>query len=231
MSERSSDVLEKQIIQAILEGEFKQDEPLLPERELAAHFQVGRPAVREVLQRLERDGWITQRKGMPSIVRNYKRNGNLLTIVRMVQMYDRIPDNFIQHMLEVRISLTPAYIKDAVLHHPLSVISLFSNLDELENDPLSYAMFDWGLQRNLAALSPNPVYLFILNTFNDVYLKMGETYFQEKTHRQLSLNFYQDLLDSLLRNDLGQIELITQNMMTASVALWKEKTRRENGEI
>ncbi|MFP3441835.1 GntR family transcriptional regulator, partial [Pantoea sp. SIMBA_133] len=65
MIERSSEKITKQLIRSILEKEWRTNDPLPPERELATHYQVGRPTIREALQRLERDGWITIRKGAP----------------------------------------------------------------------------------------------------------------------------------------------------------------------
>ncbi|MFN3247363.1 MAG: GntR family transcriptional regulator, partial [Leptonema sp. (in: bacteria)] len=51
-----SNLIEKQIIKKILEGKYQN---ILPsERELAKEFNVTRQKIREVLQRLQRDGWI-----------------------------------------------------------------------------------------------------------------------------------------------------------------------------
>ncbi|MEI5907902.1 GntR family transcriptional regulator [Bacillus spongiae] len=231
MSERSTDLIERKVLESILEGVIQPGEALLSERDLATHYQVGRPTIREVLQRLERDGWIALRKGMPPIVNDYLSSGNLMTIVRMIQLYENIPHHFFQHMLELRISITPAYTKDAASTHRLKVISLLSNMDELGEDPKHFADYDWNLQRSLASLSPNPVYLLLLNSFNDVYPKMAETYFSEEIYRKLSRKYYEALLDSLFQNDLELTEKITREMMKSSLALWKEKTRGEKHEI
>ncbi len=231
LNERSTDLIERKLLKSNLEGELQPEESLLSERELAIHFQVGRPTIREVLQRLERDGWISLRKGMPPVVNDYWQSGNLMTIVRMIQLYKNIPTHFFQHMLELRISITPAYTKDAASNHPVKVISLFSNIDELEDDPKCFAEYDWGLQLSLASLSPNPVYLLLLNSFHGVYPKMAEIYFSDKIHRMISRKYYAELLHSLLQNDLTAVERITKEMMKTSLDLWKEKIRGEKHEV
>ncbi|MGD6801995.1 GntR family transcriptional regulator [Rossellomorea vietnamensis] len=226
MKERSSDLIEKRIIRNILRGDYPVNSPLLPERELAEAYNAGRPTIREVLQRLEKDGWITIRPGMPSTINDYWKNGNLLTIVKMLESYDDIPDVFIKNMLELRISLSPSYIADAVSLQPVKVISLFSNIDELKDDATSVANFDWNLHKSLAGMSKNPIYLLILNSFKDVYLKAGEKYFSDENHRQVSRKFYNDFLESLLNRDVQHTELLTKDVMKKSLELWKEK----NGE-
>jgi GntR family negative regulator for fad regulon and positive regulator of fabA len=225
LKERSSDLIEKKMIQLILKGEYKANEPLLPERELAVHFQVGRPTIREVLQRLERDGWVTIRKGLPAIVTDYWKHGNLMTIVNILNSYEEIPDEFIHYVLELRISLTPAYVIDAVNHHPLKVISLFASLEDLKDDATAYANFDWELQQNLAGLASNPIYLLILNSFKEVFLRMAEKYFSEPKHRQLTRDYYEDLLKSLFQKEIEKTEITIKDMMKKSLELWRIRTK------
>ncbi len=225
MKERSSEMIGKKIIQSILEGEFSINEQLQPERDLATLFNVGRPTIREALQRLERDGWITIRKGLPAIVNDYWKQGNLMTIVNILQYHEEVPDEFIKYMLELRISLSPTYVKDAVVHNRVRVISLFVPLDELLNDAGSYADFDWNLQLGIAKLSSNPIYLLILNSFKDIYKKMAEKYFWNPEHRRKSYHYYAELLDAVLKGDVEATETITRKMMEASLILWSDKVK------
>lgn len=200
------------------------NEPLLPERELAVKFNVGRPTIREALQRLERDGWIIARKGMPAIVNDYWSYGNLKTIVDILQSYKEIPNVFIEYMLGLRIAITPAYIKEAVVHNRVKAIALFAKLGELQDDAKSYAAFDWALQQNLAQLSPNPIYRLLINSFAEIYIPMAEKYFSEPQHRIVSKQFYDDLVSSLLEGNVEETERITKTMMEKSLSLWKKKS-------
>ncbi|RIW28966.1 GntR family transcriptional regulator [Bacillus salacetis] len=211
------------MITNILQGEYAANTSLLPERELADAYDVGRPTIREVLQRLERDGWITVRKGMPAIINDYWKNGNLMTIAKILSFYEDIPDTFIRNLLELRITLAPAYISDAVSHHLLKVISLFSEWEDLQDDPKSFAAFDWNLQHSMAGMSPNPIYLLILNSFRDVYLKVGERYFSHENHRQVSLNYYHSFLEALLNRKVEEADRLTKDVMKRSLDLWDEK--------
>src|SRR6516225_8389150 len=93
--ERSSDIIEKHLCKAIMAGDYLIGSPLPSERELAKEFGVGRPTVREALQRLGRDEWITIRQGQPAVVNDYWHDGNLTTLAHIVQNHDFVNDDFI----------------------------------------------------------------------------------------------------------------------------------------
>ena len=61
---RVSEGISEQIKQSILLGQFKPDDKLPSERELAEQFQVSRVAIREALRILELSGFITTRQGI-----------------------------------------------------------------------------------------------------------------------------------------------------------------------
>lgn len=223
MKERSSDLIARDITRSILGGELKIQEPLQSERDLSVHYKVGRPTIREALQRLERDGWITSRKGMPAIANDYWKQGNLMTIVTILQHEEDIPDAFIIHMLELRVAITPAYFRDALEHNKLKVISLFAPFEDVPDSANAYAEFDWHIQHRVAMLSPNPIYLLILNSFKDVYIKMAERYFSDPTHRAASKDYYDHLLKWVLDGDIQQAGQTIRDMMETSIRLWKQK--------
>lgn len=152
--ERSSDKIENELIRSILAGVYSVGSTLPPERELAKEFGVGRPTIREALQRLGRSGWITGRKGMPAIINDYWSNGNLTTLINIVENHHTITDEFIMYLLEFRSSLTPTYIRDAVTFNQPKVVALLANLEQLEDSAESYAAFDWYLQKGVLGLLP-----------------------------------------------------------------------------
>ncbi|NMH68208.1 GntR family transcriptional regulator [Bacillus sp. RO3] len=224
MKERSSDIIATNIRSMILGGELEVQEPLQSERELASQYKVGRPTIREALQRLERDGWITSRKGMPPIVNDYWKQGNLMTIVTILQHEKEVPDEFINHMLELRISITSTYFRDALHHHRPKVISLLVHFEDIGNDASSYAEFDWNVQQQVAMLSPNPIYLLILNSFQSIYRKLAEKFFSDPSHRKASRDYYEQLLETIIDGDVKKAEALIHDMMKTSLRLWKQKT-------
>jgi GntR family transcriptional regulator, negative regulator for fad regulon and positive regulator of fabA len=226
MKERSTDRIERKLIKTIFKGEFKPGEALPPERELAANFESGRPAVREALQRLERDGWITIRKSMPALVNDYWRQGSLMTIVHLLKNYQEVPDEFVDHMLELRIAVVPAYMRDASAARPVEMIALLAGMSSLEDEAGAYAEFDWMLQREAAALSSNPMYVLLLNSFAEIYHHMAVRYFAKAELRQAARAYYDELLERLMDRDPAGVELASRAMMSKSLELWKKVTDR-----
>jgi GntR family transcriptional repressor for pyruvate dehydrogenase complex len=58
-----ADTIAERLEQLILEGSLRPGEKLLPERELAARFDVSRPSLREALEKLESRGMVRSGKG------------------------------------------------------------------------------------------------------------------------------------------------------------------------
>lgn len=224
--ERSSDKIELELTKAILAGDYPVGSTLPPERVLAKKFGVGRPTVREALQRLKGGGWITVRKGHSAIVNDYWYEGNLATLVNIVQNYDSVTGDFITYLLELRKALTPAYIRDAVECNRPKVIALLSNLEQLKDDTECYAVFDWDLQKSLAKLSSNPLYLLILNNFNDLYIKMARKYFSGEQNRKLALEYYNQLLTTVMDGSPTEAEEISKKTMEKSLVLWRNREEK-----
>ncbi|HLS60455.1 MAG TPA: GntR family transcriptional regulator [Virgibacillus sp.] len=219
---RSSNQIEDKMIHAIIEGRYPVGSLLDSERELANSFGVGRPTIREVLQGLATSGWITIRKGQPAMVNDYLQDGNIGAIINIVQYFDSIPDEFVLYFLEFRCAISPMYVKKAVqLNHP-KVVGLLLQAETLADTAEAYAIYDWELQKELAKLSGNPLFLLTLNSFNDAYVRMATLYFSLSFYRRSSDQYYENLMESALQGNHAEAEEVTRGMMGKSYSLWKE---------
>ena len=215
--------VEKEIIKAILNGDYLAGSQIETERELAIIHALGRPAIREVLQRLSHGGWLTLRKGQRAVVNDYWYEGNITTIVDIMQYFDQVPDAFVLYFLEMRIALTPQYAKKAVmLNHP-KVVGLLSEMDDLQDSAEAFALFDWKVQKELARLSENPIFSFVLNSFEPAYVKMAKKYFESSFRREASLSYYKGLMAVALKGDYNQAEELACAMMEKSYVLWENQ--------
>ena len=216
-------VVEKELIKAILQGDYKAGSQIETERELAAMYELGRPAIREVLQRLSHGGWLTLRKGQRAVVNDYWYGGNITTIVDIIEYFDQVPDAFVLYFLELRIALTPQYVKKAVkLNYP-KVVGLLAEIEELEDTAEAFAAYDWKVQKELARLSENPLFSLILNSFEPAYVKMAMKYFESSFRREASLHYYKKLLAIALQGDGQRAEELSLSMMEKSYALWESQ--------
>jgi GntR family negative regulator for fad regulon and positive regulator of fabA len=218
---RPAELTESRLIEAILEGHFPIGSNLPAERELASQLGVTRPTLREALQRLARDGWIDIHHGRNTRVCNYWCEGNLGVLGAIARHKNHVPPDFVPNLLEVRISLAPAYARAAVAHKPKHVAEILADYAMIDDDPQVFATTDWELHRQLTIDSGNPVYTLILNGFSDLYRSMALIYFTLMEARARSRVFYQALRVAALAKDPELAEVVTQQMMIESLDLWQ----------
>lgn len=217
---RPAELTEQRLLQAVLEGEFPPGSTLPGERELAARLGVTRPTLREVLQRLARDGWFDIQHGKPTRVRDYWREGNLNVLSALVRYSEQLPTDFVPNLLAVRLSMAPAYTRAAVERAADEVIALLSEYTDLEDSAARFAGADWDLHRALTLASGNPVFTLILNGFADFYIHMARRYFAWPRARASSRVWYSDLLTAARAGDADMAERVTRETMQQSIELW-----------
>jgi GntR family negative regulator for fad regulon and positive regulator of fabA len=217
---RPAELTEQRLLQAVLNGHFPPGSTLPSERELAALLGVTRPTLREVLQRLARDGWFDIQHGKPTRVRDYWREGNLNVLGALVRHSEKLPNDFVPNLLLVRLSLAPAYTRAAVERCADDVVALLDGYNKLEASAESFAKADWDLHRGLTLCSGNPIFTLILNGFGDFYVQMACRYFTEPEARAASQVWYANLLAAAHAKDAQAAEQTTRQAMQESVDRW-----------
>jgi GntR family negative regulator for fad regulon and positive regulator of fabA len=212
---------EQSLVAAILDGVYPPDSALPGERDLATSLGVTRPTLREAMQRLARDGWLTIRQGKPTRVNDFWREGGLNVLSTLVHC-QRLPPNFVLHLLEVRRALTPAYTEAAVRHAAPRVVEILVEASDLDDSAEAFAAYDWQLHRVLTIASGNPVYTLILNGFAGFYEEMAQRYFAHSEARQLSRFFYTSLREAAHAGDTVAAAQISRTVMQESITLWRQ---------
>lgn len=218
---RPVDHAEHALITAILAGDFPPGSALPAERELAGMIGVTRPTLREVLRRLERDGWLVVQQGKATTVTDFWRDGGLNVLSGIARYSSVLPDDFVPNLLQVRLDLAPTYTRLAVTRAPERVADLLSGHSTIDDTPPAYAAYDWQVQRLLTVESGNAVYALIFNSFAGFYKQMAALYFAGDEARQVSRAYYADLLAAVGRGDASGAETITREVMRVSIDLWQ----------
>jgi GntR family negative regulator for fad regulon and positive regulator of fabA len=135
----------------------------------------------------------------------------------------------VPNLLDVRISLAPAYARAAVERNPNHVAELLADYAMLDDTPQIFAAADWDLHRHLTIDSGNPVFTLILNGFSDLYKNMALVYFSLIEARARSRVFYQDLHRAALTEDPDLAEHVTRQMMIESLDLWQVAIKGQDG--
>jgi GntR family negative regulator for fad regulon and positive regulator of fabA len=218
--QRPAAYAEEALVTAILDGTYPPGTTLPGERDLAMQLGVTRPTLRETLQRLACEGWLTIHQGKATRVNDFWREGGLNVLGAMVRYSRQLPDDFVPNLLAVRLALAPAYAYAAVERSAPEVIACLTDHANLEESPEAFAAFDWALHRTLTIASENPVYTLILNGFAGFYEQMACLYFARPEARTSSRVFYGDLLAAAQRQDAAEAQQITRSVMQASIDLW-----------
>ena len=224
---KPAEMAEHRLIDAILSGKFPIFSNLPGERELAERIGVTRPTLREVLQRLARDGWLDIQHGKPTRIRDYWRDGGLQVLAVLARTPTGQSPFFVTYLLEIRVLLAPVYARQAIESSPSRVAELLLPYSELKDDPVVFAMFDWDLHIQLTQLASNPVFRFLFNGFQELSMNVGKQYFSFPECRQHSRSFYHDLSECAILRSAADAEILTHKIMVESQALW-QKSQVEN---
>jgi GntR family negative regulator for fad regulon and positive regulator of fabA len=223
---RPTQYAEKILVTSILDGTYPPGSALPNERRLAEQLGITRPTLRETLQRLAGEGWVRIRHGKSTVVNNYWQDGGLSLLSTLAKYGDYLPNGFITHLLEVRLTLLPPVAARAADHHPEIILDYLSKAANLTEDAGTFSDYDWNLQILMARNSGNPVFSLILNDFAPVFTAMAIQYFTEKTARLSSRNYYQKLSDTIKGGGSELVEDVVKKAMAQSIAIWTEVKRK-----
>lgn len=217
---------ERQLLAAILNGEYPVESTLPGERELAQQLGVTRPTLREALQRLAREGWVEIQQGKPTRVRNYWEEGNLAMVATLSHPSSPRSADFVRAILETRVMLAPTYVRQALERAPQAIAELLASYADLPDDPLSFAEADWKLHEFVARKTSNPVFPLIMNSFSGLAITVGARYFARPEYREQSRVFYRELQrlaeapHPASEANLAKAEALTRRVMQTAVAQW-----------
>ncbi|BBN81008.1 fatty acid metabolism regulator protein [Pseudoalteromonas sp. A25] len=200
---------EEYIVESIWNGEFPPGSILPAERELSELIGVTRTTLREVLQRLARDGWLTIQHGKPTRVNNFWETSGLNILETLARLdEDKMPE-LTDQLLSARTNISAIYTRAAIKFNPESVIDILSKSDELEDSAEAFAEYDYRVHHQLAIAGNNRIYVLVLNGFKGLYSKIGGHYFSDPRTRELARQFYKDLTAlAEERNHDGAISLM-----------------------
>jgi len=197
---------EHYIVESIWKNHFPPGSFLPAERELSELIGVTRTTLREVLQRLSRDGWLTIQHGKPTKVNDYWQTSSLNILDTLARLDDSGSLDLVWHLLETRTAIFALYLRSAIKRNPQSVIQLLNEVETVENNAESYINYDWQFLHMLSRATENPICTLILNGFKTFYMRVGKFYYSKPETRDLALAFYKKLL--MLIQDEADIELI-----------------------
>ncbi|OOS00744.1 fatty acid metabolism regulator [Haemophilus paracuniculus] len=184
---------EEYIVKSIWNQLYPAGTDLPAERELADKIGVTRTTLREVLQRLARDGWLTIQHGKPTRVNNIWETAGPNFITTLIKLDPSYVPMIIDNVVSLRTRMAEYYVPKAVGLDATACLALFAGLDQLQNTAEDYAKFDYELFRRFTFVANKPVYGLILNSFKTLYKQTACLFFSNEQARQETFAFYQAL--------------------------------------
>jgi GntR family transcriptional regulator, negative regulator for fad regulon and positive regulator of fabA len=212
---------EHRLLSLILSGEYPPGSTLPNERILSQQFGVTRSTLRETLQRLSREGWVTIQHGKATRVNDFWREGGLSLLGTLASYAQYLPMEFIQHLLELRVWLLPGIAERAASHAPDDLVRLLHGSRELGEAPADFVKFDWELQIHMARAAQNPLGVMIFNDFRAIFHQMAGRYFALEKGRDASRRYYRKLAEDLAGTRRQTAAVVTRAMQE-SMAIWLE---------
>ncbi len=213
---------EQYIVESIWRGKFAAGSILPAERELSDLIGVTRTTLREVLQRLARDGWLTIQHGKPTQVNDIWETAGLNILDTIVRLDDEGSLTIADQLLNARTNMSAIYLRLAVKSNPTKVLEILDEVEQLDDTADAFIDFDWSFHHRATVAAGNPVYTLMLNGFKSIYYRIGRYYFTNDKARKLAREFYSELSTVIKQ---GDIEVLIERLWKYghdSGAVWQE---------
>jgi GntR family negative regulator for fad regulon and positive regulator of fabA len=222
--ERATDRAERLLIEGMVKGLYPPNSDLPGERTLSKEMDLARPALREAMQRLSRDGWLDIQQGKPTRIRDYLKDGNLNILSGLLKADPDLVPNLVPDLLEMWELLAPQYTASSVRRAPGLILDLLESFSRLPDEPAAYASRMWDLHHTLIAYCDNLVYGLIFNTFKDFYKQLAIYYYADPTHRQLARDLWEGLAKPIQKLDTKTAAILVSDFVSGTKEFWQKIT-------
>ena len=222
--ERATDWAERHLIEGIVSGKFPPNTDLPGERTLSKELDIARPALREAMQRLSRDGWLDIQQGKPTRIKDYLKDGNLNILAGLLKADPDLIPNLVPDLLEMWQLLAPQYTASSVRRAPGLILDLLESFAKIPDKPESYAESMWELHHMLIAYCDNLVYGLIFNTFRDFYHQLALYYYSKPEHRTLARNLWTELSPRVEALATAEAAQLVTGFVAKTAEFWKDIT-------
>jgi GntR family negative regulator for fad regulon and positive regulator of fabA len=213
---------EEYIVESIWSGRFPPGTILPAERELSELIGVTRTTLREVLQRLARDGWLTIQHGKPTKVNNYWETCSLNILEALARLDPANTKELIDNLLAARTNVSAVFIRGAIRQNPEKAKAIITRHLDVPEDGAAFSQFDYQMNHDLAFASNNNVYVLLMNGFKSMYARIGTYYFSNQKARDLARQFYSDLITLAETQDSRAVPQRVRQYGIESGKIWAE---------
>lgn len=227
------EVLER-LIARITAGEFGPDDQLPSERELMDTYGVGRPAVREALQQLERSGIVAITHGERARVVVPTPSALVAQIASGTRHLLSIQPDSLNHLKDARLFLETGMARMAAANTDAAALAQLQALVDAQRravaDPEEFVRCDMAFHRQIAAMSGNPIYPAIVEGMFGWLAEYYRSLVRAPGAEQLTLAEHDRIVEAVASRDPARAERAMSEHLTRANALYRHLTRPENSD-
>jgi GntR family negative regulator for fad regulon and positive regulator of fabA len=213
---------EEYIVESIWSGRFPPGTILPAERELSELIGVTRTTLREVLQRLARDGWLTIQHGKPTKVNNFWETCGLNILETLARLDQDGRPQLVDNLLSARTNLSAVFMRAAFRQNPEQCANIIKRFETVEQEGKAFAQHDYQMHHDLAFASNNPVYVLMMNGFKGIYARIGGYFFSHQSARDVATDYYKQLLLVLESGESDRVIAVVRKYGIESGKIWQE---------
>jgi DNA-binding FadR family transcriptional regulator len=221
-----ADDVRERLLSMLERGELRPGDILPSEREIMDSLGVGRPAIREAMQSLERDGLIQIRHGErarvaePSIGRmvDQMSDSMKLLLIHSAASLENLKDARLTFELEMA-------RRAAERHSPNDIAALLKTVEEQEassGDIAAFRRLDGRFHREIAALSGNPIWPALSDALfgwlNSFHIHLVSVPGKER----LTLDEHRDIIAAIATGDPGAATRAMRHHLTRANDLYRK---------
>lgn len=213
------------LMQRIQSGEIRPGDQLPPERELMDHYGVGRPAIREALQSLERSGIVEISHGERARVVVPTADDLIRQIGSGARHLLSTQPDTLEHLQQARVFLEAGMARMAAEQATPDDVALLRQRIEEQRAALNqlevFLDRDMAFHREIARISGNPIFPAIV----EAIFRWGSDYYQPLVRapgaEQLTLAEHSAIVDAIAARDGAAAEAAMHGHLTRSNVMYR----------
>lgn len=210
--------VQQRLLAGIRSGAYPVGELLPSERELMAQFGVGRPAVREGLQALERMGLIAIVHGEGARVQPLSADSVIAQIsasaVHLLAGNSELLEQLKEARLAFEVAMARSAAQRATKHDIAQLREALAAHRASFDDPSRFLETDLALHRMIAAVSGNPVYVAVSQAMLQWLRNFHEDLVRAPGAEAVTLDEHARLIDCIARHDADGAEQAVREHLT-----------------
>lgn len=200
-----SDEVHLRLLTLIRGGRLKPGDLLPSERELMITFEVGRPAIREAMQQLQRNGLIQIRHGERPRVAQPSMDRIVEQMAQSMHHLLSHSKDSLEHLKQARLEFETQMARSAALKRSeediIRLKEILAMQKKQKNSPERFLEADGKFHRAIATISGNPIYELLSASMINWLTQFHTDLVRKPGLEKLTLDEHQAILDSIAAGD------------------------------